>query len=537
MRISRRTVAWSGLLVIVASVLVIRMQSGHGQSQAGGGIDEARLSPADTGPPVHDAPAGTPSDDQDATWAPRGSEFSRDSSDARCVQVVTDIARIAEKERGAGDTRQEADAHEEWLIAELGELQSKATGARDPELLLAALLLRPHEDHNAQDAANQTMLLEFGTRAAGSGSPLLAWHALRACAGAGAACPFAHLEHDLLGMQRKNAEAWALVATLKYQRGDITGALAAMQGAARAPTSTWHWSETVGLVERVVATHTAVTFPDSASTAFGAATTAIPQQSGLLTMCRVESASSRAWGEACLAYGTLRQKHNEAEIGKSLAYTIRRDALTGLGDVDGAEAMRIEFERFIAERAAGGQELVLAGFRLTDALVNSGRPGMHAYLDAVGQSGEIPGRRQFLRQQAPVLMERAGLLEREGARECIAELFLEPQAVGETRQALLEHRLHPGDELHITLRDRNGRSIFPAFARRVGPDGIITLPRDLTMSTAGLTTAQLQRELVAALSSNDRVADAQVIAIPRRSGEELRSAFDAARSEPRATAR
>src|SRR5204863_7982758 len=112
-------------------------------------------------------------------------------------------------------------------------------------------------------------LLNLGERAIGSGSKLLAWHALRACDGAKQSCPIAHLEQRLLEIDRLNAEAWALVATLKYRRGDGAGALAAMQRAARAPASTWYWTETIALIERTLAAQMDMPYSPRMSSAFG----------------------------------------------------------------------------------------------------------------------------------------------------------------------------------------------------------------------------------------------------------------------------
>jgi hypothetical protein len=445
------------------------------------------------------------------------------------VQIANDATEFAQSERRPGAAPEDPEAHNDWIIAELDKLQRAAASVRDPEMLLAALLLRAPEDRKADDAATQTLLLEFGTRAANSGSAVLAWHALRACAEAGPSCPVAHLEQDLLDMQRDNAEAWALVATLRYQRGDVAGALAAMHGAASASTSTWHWPETIVLAERTIATHTPIPYPDSAGIALGAAASALPPSvSSLATMCRAESASNRAWGEACLAFGTLRQQHNESEAAKGLAYTIRSQALTALGETERAAEAQAAYERFSAERMAGGQELMVAGARLQAALIDTGRAKLHGFLGAVRQSGEAAARREFLRQEAPALLERAGLLGQEGARECVAELFLEARAVGETRRAVLEHRLQAGDELHISLRDRNRGS---TLTRRIGPDGKLTLPRGLSLPAAGMTTEQFQRELAAAVSSAGPPPEALVIPISRRPREELRSEFDNARKE------
>lgn len=528
MRASRRTFACVAILALVIALVVITMR-GQGSGRTAEAVDGARLPIDDAGMQAHDAPADTPANNRLAAWAAMARELSRDSSDAICVQIANDATEFAQTEQRPGAAPQDPEARNDWIIAELGRMQRAAASGRDPETLLAALLLRAPEARNTDDASTQTLLLELGTRAANSASPVLAWHALRACAEAGLSCPFAHLEHDLLAIQRDNAEAWALVATLRYQRGDVAGALAAMQGAASASTSTWHWPGTIVLAERAIATHTSIPYPDSASIALGAGASSTPSSvTSPATMCKLESTANRAWAEACLAFGTLRQQHNETELGKGLAFTLRRQALTALGETERAVEVQAEYERYSAERRAGGQELMVAGAGLQAALIDTGRAKLHAYLGSVRQSGESAARREFLRQEAPALLERAGLLGQEGARECVAELFLEARAVGETRQAVLEHRLQAGDELHISLRDRNRGT---TLTRRVGADGKLTLPRGLSLPAAGMTTEQFQRELAAAVSNGGPPPEALVIPISRRAREELRSEFDNARKE------
>lgn len=520
MRTSRRTIAGMILLALLTVVIVVMQRSG------GDDIAEAR---ADTAaPPVDDTDvtqdfegATTVSTRNPATaWAAIAGELTRDSSDPACVQVVEDAANFATRERSAAGTPEDQEAYNDWVMAELAKLERSAASLRDPEVLLPSFLLSTHEDRTAPDASRRNNLLEFGTHAASSGSPVLAWHALRACAEARQSCPISHLEQDLLDLQRGNAEAWALVAAIRYQRGDVSGALAAMKGAANASTATWHGPETIVLVERTLATHTAIPYPDSADLAFGAGAAApIPTSPGLNTMCRVESVASRAWAEACLAFGTLRLEHIETEMGKGQAYGITRQALTTLGETERAAEAQSAYERFSAERMAGGQEAMAAVLRLQAALVGIDRAKLHTYLGAARGFGETYGRREFLRQEVPGLMERAGLADREGARDCMAEIVLEARAVGDTRQAILEHRLRPGDELHITLRDNN-RSVN--LTRRIGPDGKIRLPRGLSLTAAGVTTEQFQRELATAISGGGQPPEALVIPISRRPRGELR---------------
>src|SRR5690606_6957213 len=133
-------------------------------------------------------------------------------------------------------------------------------------------------------------------------SPLLAWHALAACARAGTDCPLTHLEQDLLNAARDNAEAWALVSARRYERGDLVGALQAMQGAARAPTATYHWTDTIALAELALANHTNTPYNERVGYAISAAVISLPPVGAALRVCRAGSATSPDWAQTCLAF-------------------------------------------------------------------------------------------------------------------------------------------------------------------------------------------------------------------------------------------
>lgn len=514
MRASRPIIAWISILALVIAVIVI-MQRRDGNTAAADPIESAQ--PAID---VAQTPAPEPfvlpdNRSSRAPWVAIARELARDSIDGNCVQLVMDAAAFAG--RGVPGTAEDQAARELWFLAELGTLERNAATSRDPEQMLASLLLSPPAGRRTGDPAAQSALLEFGALAVRSGSPLLTWHALRLCADAGQSCPIVHLEKQLLDLQRDNAEAWALAATLRYARGDTAGALAAMQGAARATTSNWHWPETIALVERALAANTAMTFPDTVDAAFGVGATSSTLAG--VNICRAESGSNRAWAEACLAFGNLRRRHNETEAGQGIAYSTIRPALTALGDVEQLADTEVAYQILRVERMADGIELLSAGSELQLALIESDAARFHAWLGATRRFGETSGRREFFRQEVPALMERAGLLGRQGARQCVSRLTLEPRAVGTTRQAIAEHRLQASDELHVSVRDRN-QTI--SLTRAVGPDGRFTLPRGQAIDAAGMTTEHFSRELAMALSGGSQPPEAIVIPIVRRPREELR---------------
>jgi hypothetical protein len=461
-----------------------------------------------------------------------------DSEVAQCAQMLKEAADFVSSERNATRPLQAADPNDEQRLSEaqLANAQRRLAASSDPEYFLVAMLLTPPGRPTSNDASAEARLLDFGDRATRSGSKLLAWHALRECAAAKQSCPIAHLEQRLLEADRGNAEAWVLVATMKYERGDAAGALAAMQGAASAPTSTWYWPETIGLIERALAAQTEMPFADRLANAFGAGASALPSQSNVLRMCNAEAPASRAWGDACLAFGTLRAERNETDMARTIAYLLRERVLTARGDRERAAEASTARALFAVERSSSGRALADAMQGLQSVLIEADPGRFRAYLGAIQHFGERAGARMFLRQEVPPLLERAGLLERDGIRECAADLFLG------TRPATGSQQARTGDEFYITMR-----SASEGWSRRirVGPDGKITLPvdrrahaaggnaaqPDVEIAAAGKTAGQLQREIATTLSAQYQAPEVQVSLLSRRSDEELRTEFDNARKE------
>lgn len=528
MRNFRRAPVWVAIFGL-AIALVVFFQQRRDDDQATGEVADLASLPADAG---HSEQPGAAV----ATTAGSIAEFS-DEGDLKCAQTVSDAADIVLKEHNLPDPFQEQESDDDGALAEIRDAQRILASSRDPEHFLVSLLLESPESRAANDATAQVTLLDLGDRASRSGSKLLAWHALRACAAAKPSCPIAHLEQRLLEADRQNAEAWALVATLRYERGDVSGALAAMQGAARAQTSTWYWTETIALIERSLAAQTSMSYEYRMTNAFGSGAVALPSP-GLLDMCKAESAANRAWGEACLALGRVRAERNETMLAKLFAYSLREQALTALGDREGAAEVAAERAFVDAERRISGasREPGASMQRLQWALIMSDPVRMHAYLGTVRQFGEDAAPRMFLRQELPPLLKRAGLLEREGTPECVAKYL-----VG-TRRATPGQQVQVADELYISLRSTSTRR---QESVRIRPDGKFSLPFVRGTRTAdgktvrpvrevvaaGKTTAQLQREIAAMLSEFERSPEVQVILLSRLPVEELRAEFDKAQKE------
>lgn len=353
-----------------------------------------------------------------------------DEVDDACVRLIDEAAAFAAREKDAAHPVRNPDPDHERLYAELASFQRSLAGSGNPEHLVVALVLELGESTASQDRSVHTTLQDLGDRAALSGSPLLSWHALRICVMAGERCPFAHLEQRLLEPLRRNAEAWALVAMLRHRRGDVAGALAAVQGAARAPESTWYWTETIALIERVLAAGTAIPYPERLQTTFGMSTSALPAYP--VRMCDAESASSREWAQACLAFGTLRAARNETMLARGQGLLMRERAFTALGEAEAAARVSAERQLLDAQRRGEGLQMSISTANLQETLLATDPARLADYLDAIRQHREWAGMRVFLGKELPPLMERAGLLERDGASECIARLAA---PVGQPRPA------------------------------------------------------------------------------------------------------
>lgn len=523
MRPSRRTLAWMAVLGLVIGLGLGVIQHRRGDTLAADHADGASrgIDAALAAPQL--APAATPaSEPRAASTAGAGNEAGT------CAQTLDDAAAFAARESSAANPVEvpEADS-EDWLPGELGRAKRSLAGSGNPEHFLAAFLLEQVEARSSAPNASSayTTLADLGARAANPDSPLLAWHALLACHEAKQSCPYAHLEQRLLEAQRQNAESWALVAALRYGRGDSAGALAAMQGAARAPTSTWHWGETMALIERTLAAQTSMPYAARMSHAFGVGAAAtLPRQTELLQMCRVESATSRAWGEACLAFGTLRGERNDTDLARALSYSIRGQVLTALGDAAGAAEVAAERALYDAERTAG--ELSTSRGKLLTALIEADPARLHAYFGAMQRFGEVAGYRAFLRQELPPLLDRAGLLKREGVQECAAQLFAPLVAAG-TRAATAGHRIQVADQLLVSVR--GGRSLSTTV--QVRPDGTIAIPRIPGIAALDKTTEQIEHDIAAMLHGRNPPSEVLVILMSPRSREDLRLEFDNARRE------
>ena len=142
-----------------------------------------------------------------------------------------------------------------------------------------------------------------------------------------------------------------------------------------------------------------------------------------------------------------------------------------------------------------------------------------AFLNEVETRGEVDGNREFLAQEVPSLMARAGLLERDGSRDCVAQLLGAPLDGGASHLAS-DRPIQIGDELHISISGLvvATRPLLLTTMRRVGSDGEIVLPSFSPILAINKTTEELQRDIATLLSSGDRPPEIRIVVMPSRAG-------------------
>lgn len=195
----------------------------------------------------------------------------------------------------------------------------------DAEHLLVAAMFEERIDR---------MELVKRAMAADKDNALVVWHAVNWCSKyhEQTGCPLASWESQLLRLDGQNSEAWIRVAANRLEAGDEQAGLRALQQAASASESRIFWPESIEMIERSLAAAGSFSFPERASSAIGIAASNSPNYSDYMNMCREQSAKSRDWAYACLAYGEVNQRQGMTVIGRSIAGSIQEVALESLAD-------------------------------------------------------------------------------------------------------------------------------------------------------------------------------------------------------------
>ncbi|MEL7450319.1 MAG: hypothetical protein AAFN78_13985 [Pseudomonadota bacterium] len=194
----------------------------------------------------------------------------------------------------------------------------------DPEHLLTAAFL--------SEAPGERLALVERALAAAPADPHLLRRAVEFCQQAGGAseCPLERWEQRLLDADSQNSEAWILVATNRYERGDHAGALSAVQQAAASPETRRYWPETVALANRALGAATRREYSAGIYDALSIAFTMVSDKRRR-PMCESASGSTE-WVDACLRYGETLERQARVTIDHLNGVTLQLQALQIRGD-------------------------------------------------------------------------------------------------------------------------------------------------------------------------------------------------------------
>jgi hypothetical protein len=277
-------------------------------------------------------------------------------------------------------------------------VQRRLALSRDAEHIYSAVLL---ELDRARQPERMSEALIPDT-----GNVLLAWHGLNICSRdeAADACPLLQLENRLLELDSQNGEAWARVAANRLRRGELDGALDAMRHAASAAEANVYWTETVEMLERAIAATSDLPFQTRAIWAVSVTASHSIDYARIITMCKEQASGSQAWAQACLDYGSLLERRQRTEIGKSIGLSLQQSVLETLGADEQRDkvAARLEAARRDRDALWSGP-----GHRAAEALTLTDPRYFSAYLTAIRQHGEYAAWKS-IQQEAVARLEQSG---------------------------------------------------------------------------------------------------------------------------------
>jgi hypothetical protein len=267
------------------------------------------------------------------------------------------------------------------------DVRDRLAASPDPEHRQAAALVE-------RDPQKRIELLHRAMEQ-GRDNAFLLWHAVRICAKESAQtdCPLEAWETRLLALDGQNSEAWMLAATNRWRAGDSVAALRALRRAATAPVTRSYWPESVALLERAFAVGD-MPFEDRAGSAFGAAAMNMRDYGSTTRMCRTQSAISREWADACLAYGELAERQGRTMLETAIARAIQKIAIEALGDEERLAAVIARQDQFKRQQA----DQLSTPFLQSGTAAVSDAKFFARYLDSIGEKGEHAAMEQIAQE-------------------------------------------------------------------------------------------------------------------------------------------
>ncbi len=285
---------------------------------------------------------------------------------------------------------EEVELSEAEIDAQAAEYKAKVTNlvrtlttsSSAEHLQLAALL--------EQQPAKRLTLLQRAL-STDPNNPMLIRDALDACVAINDStlCDTGVLEDRLLSIDFQNSESWMRIAANRFDAGNTADALYAVRQAGSASESRTYWVETIELTERGLASTGGYVFQERAAVAFGVAAMKTPRYADYYRMCSKQSSDHEEWARACLAYGERLAAQSNTELGINIALGIQKLALTALGDLDQATALKQHIDTTRKRQIDRDMDEYILHEMLLMA-----RPALFSeFLETVKSQGELQARR------------------------------------------------------------------------------------------------------------------------------------------------
>jgi len=320
-------------------------------------------------------------DEPNIPEAPTPNEQYPQFADSDIVLSIANLCAAAEQEDFSAAGMPSA----EERLAQMADYKESVQGVKQ------RLIVSPDAEHLHAAAlleSDPVERIELITKALAKGrnDAFLIWDAVRICAESleQTSCPMRAWEDRLLELDGQNSEAWVRVAANRLIAGDGQAALHAMQRAASASETRVYWTESIEMIERGFAAGSDYAFAERASYALGMARSNQPNYLVLYKMCKEQSAKSKDWAYACLAYGELVERQGKTELGQISARAIQKQALELLEHDERLAAVVARQEQVRRNR----REAVRIRHRLSEVLKVSIPSIFFGYLAAVRTHGE-----------------------------------------------------------------------------------------------------------------------------------------------------
>ena len=219
-------------------------------------------------------------------------------------------------------------ANVDFNYQESESIASELSQSRDPEhLLMAALVGQDPTDEAGVHAMTRALRSDPDNR-------LILWNFLQSCSQfPGASMCLDHkIEDHAIEVDGSNGQLWARIAGFRAQRGDMRGALDALNKAVVAPRFTNYRMEHIELFERGLAAAGSMPYGDRIIQAIGMQAGLISNYSYVMTACKSMAPESVEWASQCARLGDRLERDGRSVYSIVIGQSLQKNMYLLSGD-------------------------------------------------------------------------------------------------------------------------------------------------------------------------------------------------------------